>query len=241
MFHKLWEILLYQPLVNLLAFLVYIIPGGDIGLAIIALTLLVKIALFPLSHQQIMSQAKMTLMQPELNKIKQSGASREEQAKQTFEVYKKYNANPFSGCLLIFIQIPIIFALYFVFLRGLSFDSNTLYSFVPHPGAVNTLFLGLLDLSKKSLLLAILAGLSQYSQAHFMPKPTMSGENTFSDSFSRSMHIQMRYFFPVLIAFFAYSLSGAIALYWITSNIFATFQQIYANRKRHLILNSHNG
>src|SRR3989338_489965 len=261
MLGNLWDIFLYEPLVNLLAFLVYIIPGGDIGIAIILLTVLVKAALFPLSQRSILGQAKMALLAPELNKIKASGKSKEEQAKDTFELYKKHKANPFSGCLLMLIQIPIIFALYYVFLRGINFDSGILYSFMPvpeknhvhflwnrHKGIlysfmpvpekVNMIFLGLVDVSQKSLALAILAGISQYFQAHFMPKPTppTSGQGTFADSFSKSMHIQMKYFFPFLIAFFAYTLSGAIPLYWIANNVFATLQQLYTNKRKHLML-----
>ena len=238
MLGNLWDIFLYEPLVNLLAFLVYIIPGGDIGIAIILLTVLVKAALFPLSQRSFLGQAKMALLAPELNKIKASGKSKEEQAKDTFELYKKHKANPFSGCLLMLIQIPIIFALYYVFLRGINFDSGILYSFMPVPEKVNMIFLGLVDVSQKSLALAILAGISQYFQAHFMPKPTppTSGQGTFADSFSKSMHIQMKYFFPFLIAFFAYTLSGAIALYWIANNVFATLQQLYTNKRKHLML-----
>ena len=115
MLHNIWDAVLYNPLVNILAFLVSIVPNGDVGIAIVVLTILVKFALFPLSQRSIESQAKMALLAPELNKIKESGASKEEQAKKTFELYKLHKTNPFSGCLLVLIQIPIIFALYYFF------------------------------------------------------------------------------------------------------------------------------
>lgn len=231
MLHNLWNAVLYKPLVNLLAALVSVVPTGDIGVAIIVLTLLVKIALFPLSQRSIESQAKMNLLAPELNKIKASGATKEEQAKMTFDLYKKHETNPFSGCLLVLIQLPIIFALYYVFLRGLNFDSSILYSFVHAPEKMNLLFLGLIDLSHKSILLALLAGLSQYLQAHYMPKPQSNGGTSFQDSFGKSMHMQMKYVLPFVVAFIAYGAKGAIALYWITSNLFAVGQQMYARRK----------
>jgi len=232
MLSNLWNILLYKPLVNLLAFFIAIIPGGDVGLAVILLTILVKVALYPLSKKSIESQAKMNLLTPELNKIKASGASKEEQAKQTFELYKKYNTNPFSGCLLILIQIPIIFALYYSF-RSVDFNNGILYSFIKIPDHVNMLFLGVLDLTQKSLLLAVLAGVSQYFQAILMPKPpaTTGEPGSFQESFAKSMQMQMKYVFPFLIAFIAYSVSGAIALYWVTSNVFAIGQQLYMNKK----------
>lgn len=235
MFQQIWNILLYKPLLNGLAFLVSIIPGGDVGLAVIVLTIIVKLVLFPLSQKSIESQAAMNALAPELNKIKTSGANKEEQARQTFELYKKHKTNPFSGCLLVLIQIPIIFALYYVFFKGLDFKSELLYSFIHVPESVNMIFLGILDISKKSLILAILAGVSQYLQAHFAPKPatsSVSASGSLGDSFTKSMSMQMKYIFPFVVAFIAYSISGAVALYWITSNIFTVGQQIYANKKK---------
>jgi len=237
MLSNIWNAILYHPLLNALAFLVSIIPGGDVGIAVIILTLLVKIILFPLSQKSIESQVEMGILAPELKKIKESGASKEEQAKQTFELYKKHNTNPFSGCLLVLIQIPIIFALYYVFFKGINFESGLLYSFVHVPEHINMIFLGVLDISKKSLVLAIIAGVSQYLQAHFMPTPTPSGNTggfapSFAESFSKSMHMQMKYIFPFVVAFIAYSISGAVALYWITSNLFMVGQQIYIKKEK---------
>src|SRR3989339_1514997 len=174
MLSNIWNVVLYQPLLNALAFLVSVIPGGDVGVAVIILTILVKVVLFPLSQKSIESQAQMSILTPELNKIKASGASKEEQARLTFELYKEHKTNPFSGCLLVLIQIPIIFALYYVFLRGISFENGYLYSFIHVPPNINTIFLGLIDITQKSAALGILAGISQYLQAHFMPKPAPS-------------------------------------------------------------------
>lgn len=227
-----WNTVLYHPLINALAFLVSIIPGGDVGLAVIILTILVKVILFPFSQKAIKNQAAMNMLAPELDKIKKSGASKEEQAKLTFELYKKHKTNPFSGCLLVLVQIPIIFALYFVFYKGINFDSGVLYSFVHIPAKMNMLFLGFLDIGVKSLPLAILAGVSQFLQAYYMPKPATpsAGGGDFAQSFAKSMQMQMKYVFPLLITWIAYSISGAVALYWITSNMFAVGQQIYVNK-----------
>lgn len=234
MFSYVWNAVLYKPLLNALAFLVSVIPGGDVGIAVILLTILVKIILFPLSQKSIESQAAMNILAPELDKIKKSGVNREEQAKLTFELYKKYKTNPFSGCL---IQIPIIIiliALYYVFYKGINFDNGLLYSFIQAPEHINMIFLGLIDLSKKSLILALLAGVSQYFQAYFMPQPPVGAAKTgsFQESFTKSMSMQMKYVFPFLIAFFSYQISGAIALYWITSNVFMIGQQIYVSKMK---------
>ena len=238
MISQIWNLILYKPLLNILAFFVSIIPGGDVGVAVILLTILVKAILFPLSQRSIESQAKMNLLNPELKKIKESKLSKEEQAKQTFELYKKYKTNPFSGCLLLLIQIPIIFALYYVFLKGLKFDVGSLYPFIHAPVNINMNFLGFINLGTKSIGLAIVAGISQFFQAYYMPKPSLSQDSkgSFQDSFAKSMNMQMKYVFPFIVAFIAYSISGAVALYWITSNIFAVGQQLYARKKRDLLV-----
>ena len=238
MLHSTWNTVLYKPFVNALAFLVSVIPGGNVGVAVIILTVLVKLILFPFSKRSLESQAKMNLLTPELNQIKKNGGSKEEQARQTFDLYKKHRTNPFSGCLLALVQIPIILALYYVFIKGLNFDSGILYSFVHIPEKVNTIFLGI-DIHQKSFVLAALAGISQYFQVHFMPKPAVSATpDSFQGSFAKSMNMQMKYIFPFFIFFILYtdllgvSLSGAVALYWITSNIFSVGQQIYINKKQ---------
>jgi YidC/Oxa1 family membrane protein insertase len=232
MISNIWNSILYKPLLGALSFLVSIIPGGDVGVAVILLTIIVKTILFPLSQRSIESQIKMNLLAPELKKIKESGASKEEQAKQTFELYKHHKTNPFSGCLLVLIQIPIIFALYYVFLKGINLGSG------------NMVFLGLVNIGQKSIVLAILAGISQYFQAVMMPKPSTlpssltqaKNSESFQDSLNKSMQTQMKYVFPFIVTFIAYRVSGAVALYWITSNIFAIGQQIYAKRKKELAL-----
>ena len=97
MFSYIWNLILYQPLLNALAFLVSVIPGGDVGIAVIILTILVKILLFPLTQKSIESQAAMSLLAPEIDKIKKSGARKEAQASMTFELYKTHKVNPYSG------------------------------------------------------------------------------------------------------------------------------------------------
>jgi YidC/Oxa1 family membrane protein insertase len=241
MLANIWNAVLYRPLLNALAFLVSIIPGGDVGIAIIILTIAVKLALFPLSERQIRNQVAMNILAPELDKIKKSGASKEVQAKETFELYKKHKTNPFSGCLLIIPTLIVIIALYRVFITGINFDSGLLYSFIRMPQHLSMTFLGIVDISKQSLVLALLAGASQYLQAYFMPKPpapsvSSASPDSFQASLNKSMNTNMMYILPLLIAFIAYRYSGVVALYLITSNIFTVAQQIYVNRTEKKVL-----
>ena len=248
MFSYIYNSLIYQPLYNGLVFLMDIIPWADAGIAIIVLTLIVKLILFPLSKKAITTQLRMKGVEPELALIKEKyKEDKQEQARQTMGLYKKQGINPFSSILLIFIQLPVIFALYKVFLSsGLpSINTDLLYHFISVPAIVNIKFLNLIDIAGKSLILAIIAGVSTYIQIRFslppkpkvapatgsVPTPTSTSKtSSFKDDLARSMNIQMRYIFPVLAFFISWSISGAIALYWITSNIFTIGQEIVIRR-----------
>lgn len=218
---------------NFLVFLVDILPGGNIGLAVIILTILIKLILFPLSQKSIATQVKMRKIEPEMKKIKEKHKDKKEQAQKIMELYKEHKLNPFSGCFLMLLQLPVIFALYYVFLQGFKFDAVVLYSFVHIPETVNTYFLGI-NLLGKSVVLALIAGASQYYQLRLaMPAvaPAEKGkELTFQEEFTRNMSLQMKYIFPVMVFFIAYTISSAIALYWIVSNLFAIGQELYVRK-----------
>ena len=226
---NLWNTIFYEPLYNGLIFLISIVPGGSVALSVIILTLLVKFILYPLSQKSIDTQVKMRSVEGELTKIKEKNKEKEAVARETMALYKKHGINPFSGCITILIQLPIIIALYFVFFKGLTPENSFLYSFVHFPEQMNTIFLGLIDITKKSLVLGILAGVAQYFQTALTmpkPKPQVAGVKTsFADEFGRSMYIQMKYFLPLLIVFIAYTTSAAVALYWITSSLFMIGQE----------------
>lgn len=230
-----WTTLIYQPLYNGLIFLVNTVAFGDLGLAVIILTIFVKVLLFPITKRSIESQRKLQALQDELDAIKRDNPNQAEQSKKTFELYKKNKVNPFSGCLLLLIQFPIIIALYYVFLKGLSEGSGLLYSFIHTPEHMNTMFLGFIDLTKPNIAFAILAGLSQFFQMQISLKnqPAPSEGTSFQAQLAKNMQFQMKYILPVLIAFIALKLSAAVALYWITSNIISMAQE-YVIRKKPL-------
>lgn len=233
---NLWSTLFYEPLYNALIFLVGTLPGSSVGLAVITLTVLVKFALYPLSQKSVNAQAKMRSLEGELSAIKEKWKNdKERQARETMELYKKHNVNPFSGCLTVLIQLPIIIALYFVFLKGLAPEGGVLYSFVKFPEQMNMLFLGLVDLGAKSIVFAVLAATAQYFQTRLsLPKakaPSVGSEVSFADEFSKSMNMQMRYILPIIIGFFAYTTSAAVALYWIVSSLFSIGQEFIVRWK----------
>jgi YidC/Oxa1 family membrane protein insertase len=226
--------LIYTPLYNALVLLVAILPGNSFGLAIITLTVLVRGAIMPLSHRAIVAQRKMRVIQPELNEIKETITDREEQAKKMLALYKEHGINPFSGIGTLFIQIPIIFGLYWVFRAGIEIDTDVLYSFVSAPESLNTLFLGFFELTERSILLAIVVGVTQFIQAHFaMPAlPKNEGkESTAAEDFTRILQTQMKYVLPIFIGFVSLGFPSALALYWATGNVFSILHEVFVKRK----------
>jgi YidC/Oxa1 family membrane protein insertase len=242
MISSIWHTLVYQPLYNVLVFLIDVLPWGSVGLAIIFLTLFVKAILYPLAGKSIEAQHAMKELEPELKALREKhGDDKQELAKKTMELYQKRGVTPFSGCLPLLIQIPIIFGLYWVFFKGLpTIDVSVLYPFVKAPDALDMHFIGF-DLMGKSLVLAFLAGLSQYFQADLSlkhqpkPAPVVKKDKqtpSFQDDFARTMQIQMRYVLPVMVGLISVTLPAAVALYWTTSNILGIGQELLMHRKR---------
>jgi len=240
MMSALWNTILYQPIYNILIFIIDHITFGDVGFAIILVTIIVKLALSPLTRKSIRSQVLMKKMEPELKQIKKDFPNKEEQAKKTFELYKKYQTNPFSGCLVVLLQMPVIFALYYVFYKGLAIDESLIYSFVQIPTILHTNFLGLVEMGDKSIVLALITGITQFIQGYLStpvkPKVEIVKEvdeapQTFQDQLSGSMQMNVRYVLPIFIAFIAWKISAAVALYWIVSNIFTIVQEWYIRRQ----------
>jgi YidC/Oxa1 family membrane protein insertase len=227
------------PLYNVLVLILDYVPLADLGFSVILLTIIVRLILFPLSKSAIKTQLKMKDIQKPLEEIKiKYKGDQQKMAIETMKFYKDNDIKPFSGILLLFIQLPIIFALYFVFLKeGLpQIDLTLLYSFVSAPEFVNPKFLGIFDLASKSITLALLAGLTQFIQARLMFKkanqtPSVSKENSFQNDLMKSMQIQMQYVLPGLMIAFSYSLGAVVALYFTTSNIFSILQELYLKKK----------
>jgi YidC/Oxa1 family membrane protein insertase len=216
-------LILYKPLFNALVFLYDFLPGRDFGIAVIVLTVLIRLILYPTMIKSLKSQKKIKEIQPKLEEIKNKHKDdKEKQAKETMALYSKEKVNPFGGCLPLLVQLPILIALYRVFWHGFEpGQMANLYSFISNPGQINPYFLGFLDLSKTSFVLAILAGVVQFIQS----KNIIS--NTPGDKEDKAVQIgnQMAYFFPVFTIIILLRLPAAIGLYWITTALFTLIQQ----------------
>jgi len=242
MFSYIWHTFFFDPVYNGLVFFINVIPGGDVGLAIIATVVVVKTILLPLSIKAAKTQRIMREIEPKLKEIKEKFKDkREEQARAMMEIYKEAGMNPFASIFLIFLQIPIIIAIYFSVYSGggiklPEINTDILYSFAMIPDIVNMNFIGKIDITERSILLAALAGITQYFQVKIaMPKLAPKDPEAapdFKADLMRNMQLQMRYVMPVIIFFVAYSISAAIALYFFVSNLMAIAQELYVKRHR---------
>ncbi len=228
----------YAPLYNLMVWLIDVVPKNDAGIALIILTLIVSLLLFSISKKSIKTQLALKAIEPDLKRIKTEVTSKEEQAKQTMALYKKHKVNPFSMILMVVIQFPILIALYYVFYKGFpEIHTDVLYSFIKIPETVNMMFLGIVDIGQKNVVLAVIAGITQYIQAAILasynkPKALAEGEKrTMQEEFANSMQVQMKYFLPVVIGAISMTLPAALPLYWSVRNIFTAAQEVFVRRQ----------
>ena len=222
--------ILYQPLFNALILLYQYLPGHDFGIAVIVLTALIRIILYPLMVKSIKSQKILAGLQPKIQEIQQKYKDdKGKQSREMMMLYQKEKINPFGGCLPLLIQLPILIALYRVFWQGLRPEEMAnLYSFVPNPGAIDPTFFGIINLAEASLGLAVLAGILQFFQTKMLTLPaavkTAKKKDQMSQ-FSGMMQKQMLYFFPIFTVFILWKLPSAIGLYWIITSLFSIGQQ----------------
>lgn len=219
-------------------------PAGDVGLAIVLLTVLVKVALFPLGVKASHTQIVLRSLEPQLRVLREAHKNApQELAMKTLALYREHKVNPFASFFIILLQLPIIFGLYWVIWADSKtgvFDTALLYPFVVEPQVSSFVFLNIVPLNEPSVVLAVLVAGTQYWLSRLMmpAAPEKTGK-AFQDDLMASMHIQMRYVFPILLGGIAYIASAAIALYFLTSNIFGILQEVVAKR-RHAETHGHS-
>jgi len=198
------------------------------GLAIIGLTLLIRLILYPLFYKSIKNQTILQKLQPHIQKIQLDHKdNKEKQAQALMQLYKDHQVNPFSGIFLLILQLPILIALYQVFLYGFKDESLTgLYSFITSPTHINPSFLGLIDLAKSSIIVVSLAAVLQYLQAKLSLPKDESGKEVAGAKLAK----QMSFIGPALTFAILYSMPAAVGLYWMTTSVFSIFQQMYVNK-----------
>lgn len=233
----LFDSILYVPFFNLLVFLYNTVAFNDFGFAIILLTLLARLGLSPLSIKALRSQKDLAQLQPKLKEIQEKLKNEpQKQTREVMELYRKHNVNPFSGCLPLLIQLPILIALYRVSIAGFEENSlSVLYSFIKNPGFLNSVSFGFIDLTKRSILLSLIAGVSQFLQT----KMTVSSQKSQASQKDQkaltagplgAMNQQMLHFFPLITIIVSMSFPAGLPLYWIATTFFSIFEQARINK-----------
>ncbi len=228
-----WFFFLTKPIFAVLHWLREII--GNMGWAIIGLTLIIKALMFPLAYKSYVSMARMKELQPELEKIKErAGDDRQKLQKEMMELYRREKVNPASGCLPILLQIPVFFSLYKVVFVTIELRHAPWIGWIrdlsaPDPSSILNLF-GLLPWAPPdpnsffaifSLgVLPILLGISMWLQQKLNPTPT--------DPTQKMIFAWMPWVFMFMLGQFA----SGLVLYWITNNTI-TFVQQYVIMRRH--------
>lgn len=229
----------YQPIYNLLVFVYGAIPGADVGIAIILVTVIVKLITYPLTYKSLQSQKDLQEIQPKIEELKeQYKDDKEKLGKEMMALYAQHKVNPMASCLPLLIQLPIFIALYQVMRDGLgAVKVEVLYTFIQNPGTIHEVFLGVIDLTKISIPLAILAGLAQYLQAKVMmarrPAKIARKEGPAKDEdMLAQMNKTMLYFMPAMTIFLgSTSLPGGVMLYWCVTTLLTFAMYKWALRK----------
>lgn len=223
----LYNEVIYRPILNTLVLLYNIIPGHDVGLAIIVVTFLIRLILAPFMHKSLKSQQMMNALQPKLNDVREKHkGDKEQQAKAIMGLYKEHKINPLASCLPLIIQLPILIALYQVLAKALKGNLEGLYHFIHNPGLLNPKMFGIIDLSQPNFLFAIAAGLAQFWQSKMM-----TASNTPStDPTAKMMNVQVTYILPLISVFIAWRLPAGLPLYWTVTTLLLVAQQKYISK-----------
>lgn len=197
---NIFDILIVQPIFNVLLGIYSLIPGRDFGIAVIIFTIIIRFAMWPLVKKQLHQAKAMQKLQPELARIKkESKGDKRAESLKMMELYKEHDVSPFRSIGILFIQLPIFIALYTViqffttyhdkintFTYGFMKNFDAIRDIVSHPDQFNSQMLGFLDLTKNAitsnpfsvnvvlLILAIIAVITQY----IMSKQTMPQQKT---------------------------------------------------------------
>jgi YidC/Oxa1 family membrane protein insertase len=247
--------LLYQPLLNGLIFFYKIF--GNLGLAIIVLTILIRFLLIPLTLPSLKAASKLKEIAPQLEKLKKKYAKDKQKfAQAQLEIYKKHKINPAAGCLPQIIQLIILIALYQAFAKVLQPDGDivsklneVLYPFLRLPAetVINTRFF-YLDLAKPDIFrlpgftfpfpgfFLLAAALVQFLSSKMMQPQTQIAQTqaketpSAQDDLAVAMQTQMLYLFPLMTILIGFSFPSGLVLYWFVFSLFTMIQQYFLNK-----------
>jgi YidC/Oxa1 family membrane protein insertase len=194
------------------------------------MTIVVKIILLPLSYKAFKSQREQQFLAPKIKEIKKQYPDQKEQSAKLMELYKEHKTNPFSGCLVLLIQLPILIGIYRVFLIDIAAVGALAYPFIHVPSTLSGVLFGL-SLSKPSIVIGVLAGVTQLIQVLLspvfkkQPGTTNDTPGDFSDRMTESMQGSMKWTMPIMMGFIGSIIPSAVSVYLVVSNIFTVLQE----------------
>jgi len=229
MFTSIYHALIANPLLNLLVGLYDTVAFKDLGIAIVILTVLVRLAFYPLFQKGLEQQAKMQELQPKIKELQaRHKGDHAAHSQALMALYKEHSFNPFSSILMMLVQIPILIALYHLFLGIFSPEIlGRLYPFVPNPGVLDQVSLGFLDLTQPYFAIVVVTAVLQFFQAR------MSLSNvTMTDPAQRMTSRIIVFVAPVITLVIFASLPAAVTVYWLVSSLLSVAQQALVTRRR---------
>jgi len=232
---NLFQLIFTQPIFNVLMLLYNIF--GSLALSIILLTVIVRLAMFPLTLKQLKSTKATQAIQPLIADVRKKYKDQKEQYAAMQAIYKEYGVNPAAGCLPLLVQLPVLyglfFALRFVFqATHLATINNFIYPFLPKltalPNVLMPWFGGPINLAQTNssqhiILLPLLAGVATFLQLRMSQPRTKPGTK---DAMTQQMAI-MQYIMPLITIFFSWQFQAGLALYWTTTSVFSMVQQYF--------------
>lgn len=224
----LYQQIFYRPILNLLIFFYNTIGLHNLGFSIILATLFIRAILFPFFHKGAKQQMLMQRIQPHIKKIQEKHKDdKDAQGKALMDLYKEHGVNPFSGILLLIIQLPVLLAFYWVVRSGVGTGQLTgLYSFISSPASLNAIFLGI-NLAAPNIILIFAAALAQFFQAK-LALYKAPGNNTLSQT--EKISRQMIFVGPLITIVVFYGFPAALGLYWLVTSLFSVVQQYFVNK-----------
>ncbi len=230
------RILIYYPLTNILAFIIWSTPGHYAAAGIIILTLIIRFALLIPSRKGAQTQRKIQQIQPLVNELKAEYADDKQGfAMAQMELYKKNDINAFGNCLTLIIQLPLLITLYYAIRHGLTPGNVHIYPWMPKITTINPNFFGINLLNPdKTYILPVLAAVAQFFQARLMAPQTKPVPGAAPDPAAATQRAMM-YFLPATTLIFAISFPAGVALYWVMSTGFQAIQQFYVNKEKYTI------
>jgi YidC/Oxa1 family membrane protein insertase len=197
---------LASPMLALLRWLYSFV--GNYGVAIILLTVIVRLVLFPLTYKGMVSMKRMQKLQPKIAAMKERHKNdKERQNKEMMEMYRRYKMNPLGGCLPIILQIPIFFALYSALLGAIELRHTPFVLWITDLSAHDGLYIG-----------PLLMGATMFAQQKLTP------------SSLDPMQAKVMLWMPVVFTAFMFNFPSGLVLYWFTSNLLSIAQQMIINR-----------